>query len=83
MLPDHFEIKYALDPTQPDTDGDGITDGYELIVLGTKADSLDTDFDQITDGLELMLGLDPHRRRQPRRERAPPGARRAAPRQRR
>ena len=23
--------------TQPDTDGDGITDGYELIVLGTKA----------------------------------------------
>ena len=59
MLPDHFEVTYTLDPNQPDTDGDGITDGYELIVLGTKADSLDTDFDQVTDGLELVLGLDP------------------------
>lgn len=59
MLPDHFEIRYTLDPNEPDTDGDGITDGYELIVLGTKADRLDTDFDQIPDGLELVLGLDP------------------------
>jgi cell wall-associated NlpC family hydrolase len=59
MLPDHFELKYTLDPAQPDTDGDGITDGYELIVLGTKADRLDTDFDQIPDGLEVVLGLDP------------------------
>jgi cell wall-associated NlpC family hydrolase len=59
MLPDHFEIKYLLDPNQPDTDGDGITDGYELVVLGSKADRLDTDFDQLTDGLELVLGLDP------------------------
>ena len=59
MLPDHFEVRYTLDPAQPDTDGDGITDGYELIVLGTKADRLDTDFDQIPDGLEIVLGLDP------------------------
>jgi hypothetical protein len=59
MLPDHFEVRYNLNPSEPDTDGDGITDGYELIVLGTKADTLDTDFDQIPDGLELVLGLDP------------------------
>jgi cell wall-associated NlpC family hydrolase len=59
MLPDHFEIKYMLDPNLPDTDGDGITDGYELIVLGTKAMRADTDFDQMTDDLELALGFDP------------------------
>jgi hypothetical protein len=59
MLPDHFEIKYGLSPDQPDTDGDGITDGYELIVLGTRATLLDSDFDGISDDVELALGLDP------------------------
>jgi hypothetical protein len=59
MLPDHFETKYSLEPEEPDTDGDGITDGYELIVLGTQADLADTDFDQMSDGLELSLGFDP------------------------
>ena len=59
MLPDHFETKYALDPNDPDTDGDGITDGYELIVLGTDPDLADSDFDGIGDGLELSYGLDP------------------------
>ncbi|MET0145835.1 MAG: NlpC/P60 family protein [Ilumatobacteraceae bacterium] len=59
MLPDHFELKYGLDPNQADTDGDGITDGYELIVLGTEADLADSDFDGIDDGLELSYGLNP------------------------
>jgi hypothetical protein len=59
MLPDHFEIKYGLSPDVADTDGDGITDGYELIVLGTRATLLDSDFDGISDDMELALGLDP------------------------
>jgi hypothetical protein len=59
MLPDHFEVRYGLDPFEADTDGDGITDGYELIVLGTNARLADTDFDGIADGLELSLGLNP------------------------
>ena len=59
MLPDFFEVRYGLDPNVPDFDGDGITDGYELIKLGTDAALLDSDFDGINDGLELSLGLDP------------------------
>jgi hypothetical protein len=58
-LADFYEITYGLDPEQPDTDGDGITDGYELIMLGTRADLADTDFDQMADGLEIALGFDP------------------------
>jgi cell wall-associated NlpC family hydrolase len=58
-LADFYEITYGLSPEQPDTDGDGITDGYELIMLGTRADLADTDFDQMADGLEIALGFDP------------------------
>ena len=59
MLPDHFEVKYGLDPEEPDSDGDGITDGYELIMIGSRPDIADSDFDQLSDGIELLLGLDP------------------------
>jgi cell wall-associated NlpC family hydrolase len=58
-LPDFYETKYSLNPEQPDTDGDGITDGYELIVVGARANRADTDFDQMNDGLEIALGFDP------------------------
>ncbi len=58
-LPDFFETQYGLNPEVPDTDGDGITDGYELVVIGAKADRADTDFDQMNDGLEIALGYNP------------------------
>jgi cell wall-associated NlpC family hydrolase len=58
-LPDFFETQYGLNPEVPDTDGDGITDGYELVVIGAKADRADTDFDQMSDGLEIALGYNP------------------------
>jgi cell wall-associated NlpC family hydrolase len=58
-LPDFYETKYSLNPEEPDSDGDGITDGYELIVLGSRANRADTDFDQMSDGLEIALGFDP------------------------
>jgi hypothetical protein len=59
LLADHFEPRFGLDPADPDTDGDGITDGYELLVLGTDAMRADTDLDSVADDIELVLGSDP------------------------
>lgn len=71
-LPDYYEDILGTDKNDPDTDGDGLTDGYEVFYLGTdplKADSDDNgvndgDEDQDNDGLsnlkECELGTDPH-----------------------
>ncbi|MEO1061317.1 MAG: hypothetical protein AAFZ07_07845 [Actinomycetota bacterium] len=59
MLSDNFEIAYGLDPGNPDADGDGITDGYEIVALGTDAMNPDSDYDGLTDDVELVLGFDP------------------------
>jgi len=40
------------DPNNPDTDGDGVTDGEEERI-GTKPDVCDTDEDGLSDGVEL------------------------------
>lgn len=70
-LPDYMEKEIGSDRYNPDTDGDGLPDGYEYFTLGTdpkKADSddngifdADEDFDE--DGLtnleEYNLGTDP------------------------
>lgn len=59
LLADHFEIRYGTDPAEPDMDGDGITDGYELMVLGTDAMNPDSDYDGLGDDIERVLGFDP------------------------
>ena len=59
LLADHFEPTFGLDPARPDSDGDGISDGYELLVLGTDALRSDTDLDGVDDDIELAIGSDP------------------------
>jgi hypothetical protein len=50
----------GLDPTNPDSDGDGILDGDEVNRYGTDPQSGDTDGDGLWDGEELFTaGTDP------------------------
>lgn len=52
---------YVTNPLDPDTDGDGILDGVELLIgsnpqLADAAYFIDTDQDGLSDGLELEFG---------------------------
>ncbi len=49
---------YGTNPLSPDTDGDGLEDGYEVAV-GTSPIYVDTDRDGLPDDWELSYGLDP------------------------
>ena len=51
--PDDLEPALGLDPTNIDTDGDGVADGDELTIYGTDPLNPDTDGDGVTDGDEL------------------------------
>ncbi len=42
-----------------DTDGDGLTDGQEVLTYNTDPNNYDTNHDGLTDGLEIQYGLDP------------------------
>lgn len=54
-VPDALELKYGTDPKNPDTDGDGLTDGDEIMVWGTDPLKKDTDGDGLSDYDEVKI----------------------------
>jgi hypothetical protein len=53
------EYQGGTDPFNPDTDGDGLTDGDEVNRYRTNPLLADTDGDGLRDGLEVRTGSDP------------------------
>jgi parallel beta-helix repeat protein len=56
---DWEEEIFETDPTNPDTDNDGLTDGEEIHEYQTNPLSNDTDSDGLPDGWEVQYNLDP------------------------
>ena len=54
-----YHFGSGTNPTQKDTDGDGVADGAE-IQAGTSPSSDDNDFDGMPDGWETTYGLNPN-----------------------
>src|SRR5829696_61214 len=52
--PDALEVEVGLDPTNIDTDGDGVADGDEGTLYATDPTVFDTDSDGVSDGEELF-----------------------------
>src|SRR5215208_3807949 len=52
--PDALEWDLGLDPSNPDTDADGVADGDEITIYGTEPTIADTDGDGVLDGEELF-----------------------------
>lgn len=59
LLTNDQELNAGTDPNNPDTDGDGLTDGEELRTHGTDPNDFDTDDDELTDGEEIEMGTNP------------------------
>ena len=53
------EFLLGTDPHNPDTDGDGLSDGDEVNIYHTNPLVADTDGDGIPDGVEIATGTDP------------------------
>jgi hypothetical protein len=53
------EFQNGTDPQNPDTDGDGLSDGDEVHRYHTNPLLRDTDGDGVPDGLEVRAGSDP------------------------
>ena len=51
---DALEAEAGLDPSNPDTDADGVADGDEENIYGTNPTLADTDGDGVLDGEELF-----------------------------
>ncbi|MEO3815972.1 transglycosylase SLT domain-containing protein [Plantactinospora sp. B24E8] len=58
-LTDALERRLGLDPLRADTDGDNLSDSYELVTAGTDPRRADSDGDRLNDAFELARGLDP------------------------
>lgn len=59
-LPDNREVEIGTDPSKPDSDDDGISDGDEVNTHKTAPLNNDTDADNFYDGGELIRGTDPN-----------------------
>jgi hypothetical protein len=57
---DKDELIYKTDMFNPDTDGDGLTDGQEIFKYKTNPNNPDTDGDGNTDGKEVANGFNPN-----------------------
>src|SRR5579863_7690148 len=53
------EYQNGTDPNNPDTDGDGLSDGDEVHIYHTNPLLWDTDGDGISDGVEVLTGSNP------------------------
>lgn len=58
-LADGYEVSIGTDPQNPDTDGDGLSVGDEVLRYRTKPLSRDTDGDGLSDSEDLAAGLSP------------------------
>ena len=58
-LPDCREAELGTDPHKADTDGDGLSDGDEVLKYGTNPLNPDTDVDGYPDGVEVRGGYNP------------------------
>jgi len=54
-LMDRRELEIGTDPYNPDTDGDGLSDGDEVLKYGTDPLNPDSDFDMLSDGAEVLI----------------------------
>ncbi|MEI7498788.1 MAG: binary toxin-like calcium binding domain-containing protein [Candidatus Falkowbacteria bacterium] len=57
---DKDELSFKTDMFNPDTDGDGLTDGQEIFKYKTNPNNPDTDGDGNTDGKEVANGFNPN-----------------------
>ncbi|MCZ7553623.1 MAG: FHA domain-containing protein [Anaerolineales bacterium] len=53
------ELAAGTDPNNPDTDGDGLSDGLEVLTWKTNPLLADTDGDGLKDGVEVERGTNP------------------------
>lgn len=58
-LNDAKEDELGTNTTNPDTDGDGLTDGAEVSIWGTDPLNKDSDGDTFPDGQEVLNGFNP------------------------